>query len=145
MFGFSSKKKPRLDAITAFLGAGTQYHGQFNFQGVVRIDGGVIGDIISDGVLVLGEEGLVEGSISVGELIASGSVRGDVTASRRVILNKTAKLNGNIQTPSVVIEDGAVLNGQLRMTEAQAVVLAEGVARCALPGETADDVTETTS
>ena len=97
MFGRNTKRKPRHDAITAFLGAGTQYHGQFRFQGVVRIDGGVIGDIISDGVLVLGEEGQVEGSISVGELIASGSVRGDVTASRRVILNKTAKLTGNIQ------------------------------------------------
>ena len=143
MFGRSSKKKPRLDAITAFLGAGTQYHGQFNFQGVVRIDGGVIGDIISDGVLVLGEEGLVEGSISVGELIASGRVVGDITASRRVILNKTARLRGNVLTPSVVIEDGAVLNGHLRMSEPEAVILATAEAPCALPGETADDATET--
>ena len=144
MFGRSAKKKPRLDAITAFLGAGTQYHGQFNFQGVVRIDGGVFGDIISDGVLVLGEEGLVEGSIRVGELITSGRIVGDVTASRRVILNKSANLRGNIASPSVVIEDGAVLNGQLRMSEPEAEMLEAGPVPCALPADAAPGVTETT-
>ncbi|OLN24837.1 hypothetical protein DVDV_3863 [Desulfovibrio sp. DV] len=144
MFGRSAKKKPRLDAITAFLGAGTQYHGQFNFQGVVRIDGGVFGDIISDGVLVLGEEGLVEGSIQVGELITSGRIVGDVTASRRVILNKSANHRGNITSPSVVIEDGAVLNGQLRMSEPEAEVLEAGPVPCALPADAAPGVTETT-
>lgn len=144
MFGRSSKKKPRLDAITAFLGAGTQYHGQFNFQGVVRIDGGVFGDIISDGVLVLGEEGLVEGSIRVGELINSGRVIGDVTASRRVILNKSANLRGNITTPSVIIEEGAVLNGQLSMSQPEAVVLSAGPVPCALTADPASGVTETT-
>lgn len=144
MFGRSAKKKPRLDAITAFLGAGTQYHGQFNFQGVVRIDGGVFGDIISDGVLVLGEEGLVEGSIRVGELITSGRIVGDVTASRRVILNKSANHRGNITSPSVVIEDGAVLNGQLRMSEPEAEVLEVGPVPCALPADAAPGVTETT-
>lgn len=144
MFGRSTKKKPRLDAITAFLGAGTQYHGQFNFQGVVRIDGGVFGDIISDGVLVLGEEGLVEGSIRVGELITSGRVVGDVTASRRVMLNKSANLRGNITSPSIIIEDGAVLNGQLRMSEPEAVVLETGPSPCALTAEVPPDLTETT-
>ena len=144
MFGRSAKKKPRLDAITAFLGAGTQYHGQFNFQGVVRIDGGVFGDIISDGVLVLGEEGLVEGSIRVGELITSGRIVGDVTASRRVILNKSANHRGNITSPSVVIEDGAVLNGRLRMSEPEAEVLEAGPVPCALPADAAPGVTETT-
>lgn len=146
MFGRSTKKKPRLDAITAFLGAGTQYHGQFNFQGVVRIDGGVIGDIISDGVLVLGQEGLVEGSVQVGELIASGRIVGDVVASRRVILNKSARVRGNLITPSVVIEDGAVINGQLRMTAPDAVVIAAAEPPCALTAAAApesDGVTET--
>ncbi|MHC1789454.1 bactofilin family protein [Solidesulfovibrio sp.] len=146
MFGRSTKKKPRLDAITAFLGAGTQYHGQFNFQGVVRIDGGVIGDIISDGVLVLGQEGLVEGSVQVGELVASGRIVGDVVASRRVILNKSANVRGNLITPSVIIEDGAVINGQLRMTAPDTVIVAAGDPPCALAAAEAretDGVMET--
>ena len=143
MFGRASKKKPRLDAITAFLGAGTQYHGQFNFQGVVRIDGSVIGDIISDGVLVLGEEGLVEGSVRVGELIASGRIVGDVAASRRVILHKSAKVRGNLATPGVVVVDGAVINGQLCMTEPQAVILEDGESPCALAAAGSDAVAQT--
>lgn len=118
MFGRNAKKKPRNDAITAFLGAGTQYHGQFNFQGVVRIDGGVIGDIVSDGTLVLGEDGRVEGSIQVAELITSGRIVGDVEASRRAVLHKRSNLRGNLLCPLVVMEDGAVLNGSVRMTVA---------------------------
>ena len=115
MFGRSTKKKPRQDAISAFLGAGTQYHGQFNFQGIVRIDGGVIGDIVSDGVLVLGEQGHVEGTIRVAELVASGSIVGDVEATRRVTLHKRSNLSGNLVAPAIVIEEGAVVNGLVRM------------------------------
>jgi cytoskeletal protein CcmA (bactofilin family) len=115
MFGRSGKKKQRHDAITAFLGAGAEYRGQFNFQGIARIDGGVVGDIISNGTLVLGEDGRVEGSIQVAELITSGRIVGDVEASRRVVLHKRSNLRGNLLSPLVIMEDGAVLNGSVRM------------------------------
>ncbi len=115
MFGRKSKKAPRHDAITAFLGAGTEYHGQFNFQGVVRIDGCVVGDILSDGVLILGEEASIEGSIHVAELVTSGRIVGNVEATRRAILHNRSRLRGNLVAPVAVIEDGAILNGQVRM------------------------------
>jgi cytoskeletal protein CcmA (bactofilin family) len=116
MFGRSSRKKAiRHDEITAFLGAGTQYNGQFDFQGIVRIDGGVNGDITSDGTLVLGEGGFVEGRIRVGTLISNGRVKGDVEASLRVVLNKNSILEGNVRSPAVVIEEGAIINGQVSM------------------------------
>jgi len=114
VFKRSSKKRaPRHDEITAFLGAGTQYNGQFNFQGIVRIDGGVSGDIFSDGTLVLGEEGVVEGRVNVGRLISNGRIIGDVTAAERISLNKNSFLKGNMRSPVVVIEDGAVFNGRV--------------------------------
>lgn len=143
MFGRLSRKKPRLDAITAFLGAGTAYHGQFNFQGVVRIDGEIFGDIISDGVLVLGEQGLVEGSVRVGELVAGGRIVGDVAASRRLVLNKSARVRGNLAAPSMVVEDGAVINGRICMTDPEAVEAAAAEAPCALAAAATDVVTET--
>ncbi len=143
MFGRSTKKKPRHDAISAFLGAGTQYHGQFNFQGVVRIDGGVIGDIISDGVLVLGEEGTVEGRIRVAELMASGRIVGDVEATRRVVLHKSANLCGNLLSPAVVVEDGAVVNGLVRMTLPDQPGLAGGRSPCALAPADGPDAADT--
>ncbi len=126
MFGRSAKKKPRHDAITAFLGAGTQYQGQFNFQGVVRIDGDVIGDIVSDGTLVLGEEGSVEGRIQVAELIANGRIVGDVQASQRVVLNKRSNLRGNLFCPVLVVEDGAVINGCLCMSDLEELDAVQG-------------------
>jgi cytoskeletal protein CcmA (bactofilin family) len=143
MFGRSSKKKPRHDAISAFLGAGTQYHGQFNFQGVVRIDGGVIGDIISDGTLVLGEEGYVEGHIRVAELIASGRIVGDVEASQRIMLNKRSNICGNLRTPIMVIEDGAILNGLIRMTTPDQTSLTAAEVPCALAATTDADAAGT--
>lgn len=116
MFGRSSRKKAiRHDEITAFLGAGTQYNGQFDFQGIVRIDGGVNGDINSDGTLVLGEGGCVEGRIRVDTLISNGRIKGDVEAFTRVVLNKSSNLEGNVRSPSVVIEEGAIINGQVSM------------------------------
>ena len=128
MFGFSSKKKPRLDAITAFLGAGTQYHGQFNFQGVVRIDGGVIGNIIADGTLVLGEQGYVEGRIQVAELVSSGHIVGDVEAASRATLFNRSSLCGNLLAPAVIIEEGATINGFVRMAAPENAALDESEA-----------------
>ena len=129
MFGRNTKRRPRHDAITAFLGAGTQYHGQFRFQGVVRIDGGVI---VSDGVLVLGEQGHVEGTIRVAELVTSGSIVGDVEATRRVTLHKRSNLDGNLVAPVVVIEEGAVVNGLVRMAPPEEGILVSGAPPAAI-------------
>lgn len=126
MFGRSGKKKADHDAITAFLGVGAEYRGQFNFQGIARIDGCVIGDIIATGTLVLGEDGRVEGRITVEELIANGTIVGDVRASRRVELSKCSNVRGNITAPLIRIEDGAVLNGTLSMTRPDQDALPQG-------------------
>lgn len=103
------------DEINAFLGAGTNYQGKLNFQGAVRIDGNFKGEVVSDGTLVVGQEALVEGQVCVGQLVLSGKIRGEVEAKSKVVLHKTANLEGNIRTPVLVVEEGAVLEGQLTM------------------------------
>ncbi len=103
------------DEINAFLGTGTNYNGKLHFQGAVRIDGNFNGEIQSDGTLVVGQEAMVDGQIRVGQLVLSGNIRGDVEASDKVVLHKTANLHGNITTPSLVVEEGAVLEGSLMM------------------------------
>jgi len=103
------------DEINAFLGAGTNYQGKLNFQGAVRIDGNFQGEVVSDGTLVVGQEALVEGQVRVGQLVLSGKIRGEVEARNKVVLHKTANLEGNIRTPVLVVEEGAVLEGQLTM------------------------------
>ncbi|MFH1915098.1 MAG: polymer-forming cytoskeletal protein [Pseudomonadota bacterium] len=103
------------DEINAFLGAGTNYQGKLNFQGAVRIDGNFHGEVVSDGTLVVGQEAVVEGQIRVGQLVLSGKLLGEVEAANKVVLHKTANLHGNIRTPVLVVEEGAVLEGQLVM------------------------------
>jgi cytoskeletal protein CcmA (bactofilin family) len=108
------------DEINAFLGAGTNYQGKLHFQGAVRIDGNFQGEVVSDGTLVVGQEAVVEGLIKVGQLVLSGKIQGEVEAKNKVVLHKTANLHGNIRTPVLVVEEGAVLEGQLVMGSLEA-------------------------
>ncbi|MBN2141442.1 MAG: polymer-forming cytoskeletal protein [Desulfovibrionaceae bacterium] len=103
------------DEINAFLGAGTNYQGKLHFQGAVRIDGNFQGEVESEGTLVVGQEALVEGLVRVGQLILSGKLKGEVSAREKVVLHRTADLHGNLHTPVLVVEEGAVLEGQLTM------------------------------
>lgn len=106
------------DEINAFLGAGTTYEGRLHFQGSVRIDGAFLGEITSEGSLVVGREANIQGNIQVGQLVLSGRVEGDVRAAERVVLHKTAVLHGTVRSPRLVMEDGAVLEGTVTMIPA---------------------------
>ena len=63
----------------------------------------------------LGKEANVEGQIRVGQMVISGHVEGEITASEKVVLHKTANLVGGLRTPVLVIEEGAVIEGQITM------------------------------
>lgn len=101
--------------INAFLGAGTSYNGRLHFQGSVRIDGELQGEVESEGTLVIGREAKLTGQFRVAELVLSGELEGEVEASRKVVLHKQANLVGTVRTPSLVVEEGAVLEGEVIM------------------------------
>lgn len=104
------------DEINAFLGSGTVYHGQLNFQGAVRIDGNFVGEISSEGTLIIGKDALVEGKVHVGQIVLSGRLTGEVAAAKKATLHRSAVLSGNLVTPALVMEEGAVLDGQVFMS-----------------------------
>ncbi|MCK9240175.1 polymer-forming cytoskeletal protein [Desulfocurvus sp.] len=103
------------DEINAFLGTGTTYQGRLDFQGSVRIDGTFKGEVASQGTLVIGKDANVDGTVNVGQLIISGRLQGEIVAKDKVILHKTANVVGSLSTPVLVIEEGAVLEGQITM------------------------------
>ena len=107
------------DEINAFLGTGTHYQGKLNFEGSVRIDGTFTGEIQSEGTLIVGKDAKVQGQIWVGQLILSGHLQGEIEAGSKVVLHKTANLVGSMNTPTLVIEEGAVLEGQVSMNKPQ--------------------------
>jgi cytoskeletal protein CcmA (bactofilin family) len=104
-----------LGALTAFIDQGSSFEGKLSFKDTVRIDGHFSGQISSENTLVVGESGVIEANVRSQVVIISGTVAGDITAGSRVIVHKTGRVDGNVETPSLVMEDGAMINGQLKM------------------------------
>ena len=102
--------------LNGFLDAGSLINGELHFEDTFRVDGKLTGKVVSDGDLVIGEQGEVDGEVTVGRLFVSGVVRGSVKATRRVELTAGGKAYADLDTPCLVIEEGAVFEGKCRMT-----------------------------
>jgi len=106
--------------LSGYVGNGTVLTGETNFQSMLRVDGHLTGKVHSDnGTLVIGTDGLVDADIEVLSAVVNGSVNGDITASERVELGRASKVVGNITTPQIVIEPGAVFEGSCHMLKAR--------------------------
>jgi cytoskeletal protein CcmA (bactofilin family) len=101
--------------IKAFLGPGSQFEGKLMFDEIVRLDGQFKGEIISKDTLIVGQEAEIEAEVTVGTLILSGRFKGNIKASGKVDLRAPARVEGNIETPVLVVEEGVVINSTLNM------------------------------
>ena len=99
----------------AYLGSDTVYEGKLSFKGTVRIEGKFIGDIVSDGTLNIGKDAQVRGTLGVGELLLSGHFNGDALVKRRTVVYSSGVMEGNLQTPKLLTEEGAIIEGQITM------------------------------
>ena len=104
--------------LAAFIGAGARFEGKLEFDRTVRIDGTFVGEIETGDELVVGAGGRVEARIRAGTLVIAGTVVGDVEVRERLVLEATAVLQGDVDTPSLRIEEGAVLQGRVSMNRA---------------------------
>ena len=113
MFGLSKKKGPAQskEETLTFLARGFEFNGTLNFDGMVRIDGVVTGEIHTEGTLIIGEHAVVEGNVSAGTIVSGGKINGNVTAREKVKLVSTAALMGTIRTPLLDVEEGVRLKG----------------------------------
>jgi len=104
--------------LSGFVGSGTVITGELSFKSLLRVDGRFSGKISSSsGTLIVGAGGQVDANIDVSVAQIHGIVNGDIIASQRIELGRAAKLSGNIQTPSLVIEQGAVFEGSSKMVQ----------------------------
>jgi cytoskeletal protein CcmA (bactofilin family) len=107
--------------LSGFVGAGTSVTGEATFKAMLRIDGHFSGRITSSsGSLMVGAGGLVDANVEVAVATIHGVVNGDIVAGQRIELGRAGKLNGNIQTPSLVIEQGGVFEGSCKMVQQKA-------------------------
>lgn len=108
-------------SLSGFVGSGTIITGEASFKSMLRVDGRFSGRITSSGgALIVGSGGQVDANIEVAVATIHGIVNGDIIASDRIELGRAAKLTGNIQTPSLMIEQGAMFEGNCKMTQQKA-------------------------
>ena len=106
--------------LSGFVGNGTVLTGETNFQSMLRVDGHLTGRVTSEsGTLIIGSTGRVDANILVAAAMINGTVNGDIIASEKVELGRTARVVGNIQTPRIVIEDGAIFEGNCTMVKSK--------------------------
>jgi cytoskeletal protein CcmA (bactofilin family) len=106
--------------LSGYVGNGTVLTGETSFQAMLRIDGHLTGRVSSEsGTLIVGSSGKVDANIAVAAAIISGTVNGDIVATEKLELGRSARVVGNIQTPRLVIEDGAVFEGGCTMLKAK--------------------------
>ncbi len=104
--------------VTTLLGKGSEFEGKLSFEGTVRVDGKLTGEIFTDDVLIVGEGAELNAEVNVGAIVVQGIVRGNITAKRSVEIHAPARVKGNIRTPSLLIEKGVIFDGQCQMEAA---------------------------
>ena len=121
MFERDQKVRTHDDAVeaNAFLGRGSKVTGKLIFEGPVRIEGHVEGEITAQDTLTIGEAAIINAQITGSAIVIHGRVTGDVTARKRLEIRAPGKLIGNISTPSLVIHEGVVFEGHCTMGGAE--------------------------
>ncbi len=99
----------------SIVAAGTRITGGIEIDGVLRIAGRVDGNIRADGQVLVAPSGVVEGDIMTRQAIVGGEMRGQILADELVVRCTGCTVQGNIVTPRIAVEEGATLNGNLRM------------------------------
>ena len=106
--------------LSGFVGHGTTLTGETEFHAMLRVDGHLIGTVSSEaGTLIIGTNGQVDANISVAAAMVNGSINGDVVATEKLHLGRTARVMGNISSPRLIIEEGAVYEGTCSMLKAR--------------------------
>jgi cytoskeletal protein CcmA (bactofilin family) len=109
------KSEGKQGDLNGFLDNGSHLQGELRFDASFRVDGKLTGTIHSEGDLIVGDSGEIEGELSVGQVFVSGTVRGSIKASRKIQIAPHGKVFAEIDTPSLVIEDGATFEGRCSM------------------------------
>ena len=101
--------------LNGFLDRGSSFKGELEFEDTMRIDGKFNGKISSKNELIVGESAHIEGDIHVGRIAISGTIVGKIIADQRVEIHRNGKVYSDIDTPALIIEEGAIFQGNCTM------------------------------
>lgn len=103
--------------VSAFVGKGVVFKGTITYNGTVRIDGTLEGEIHTDGILLVGEDAVLNAKVSAGTVVCKGKITGDIHAREKMRLRAPAVINGGVTTPMLSMEEGVLFNGTLEMEQ----------------------------
>jgi cytoskeletal protein CcmA (bactofilin family) len=120
LFGFGdSRPMGRVDSI---IGPDASLRGNYNSKNSVHVDGEIYGNLTCEESVIVGEKGMIRGNLVGRTILVGGKIKGNITATERVELQMTSHVEGDISTPRLLIEEGAVYEGNCQMEDAIKVV-----------------------
>jgi cytoskeletal protein CcmA (bactofilin family) len=101
--------------INSIIGEGTKFKGEFDLNGLLRIDGDFTGVIRTKGKVLVGKNGRAECTLNAGTVVVGGVVRGEIISTEKVIILSTGLVLGSITTPRLIVEEGVIFNGSCKI------------------------------
>jgi cytoskeletal protein CcmA (bactofilin family) len=114
--------------LNGFLDRGATFRGELEFEDTMRIDGKFHGKIQSKNELIVGESAHIEGNVHVGRIAISGTVVGKIIADQRVEIHRNGKVYSDVETPALIIEEGAIFQGNCVMGDKKGAATVTNIA-----------------
>ncbi|RMH05820.1 MAG: polymer-forming cytoskeletal protein [Nitrospirae bacterium] len=102
-------KRRSSQELVAFFGKGVECRGTITNHGTVQVDGRFEGEIYTRGSLLVGASGVIDAKVRAGTIVSQGTITGDIVAKKQVHLLGTARMEGSLQTPQLLMEEGTTL------------------------------------
>jgi cytoskeletal protein CcmA (bactofilin family) len=103
--------------INSIIGEGTRFNGEFDLNGLLRVDGDFCGTVRTKGKVLIGKNGRAECTIYAGTVVVGGIVRGNIFADEKVVILSTGIMLGNVTSPRFIVEEGVIFNGNCRIIQ----------------------------
>jgi cytoskeletal protein CcmA (bactofilin family) len=124
--------------VISIIGPGMRVEGDCFTEGSLRIEGEVTGAVHAGKAVVVGKDGAVYGDVATQDAVVAGRVTGTLMAASRLEIQATARIEGEVHTRRLQLEDGAVLNGAVRMGDVGVANPGEGAGPSGLHALPAD-------
>lgn len=112
----------KVSATPTFIGVGTTLNGNLSCEGDLVVGGQVVGDCVVRGACTLAEGGRWEGRLQVASAVIAGEWLGEISASDKLEIRKTARIRGAVAARSIAVAQGAVIEGEMSVTSGAQVV-----------------------
>lgn len=123
----TTEMKPPSGEMNGFFGEGIELRGDLRFKDTLRVDGRVHATVRSDGELVLGPSGIIEGEVTVGTLVVSGRIKGTLRIKERLEIHPGGRIEGEVLLgrPGLIVHEGGVIEARVQMGTVKEAVAAE--------------------